>query len=844
MNADPPELRGFERFFLQAVGREPYPYQRRLALAEGMPSLLHVPTGAGKTAAAVLGWLWRRRFAAHAVRARTPRRLVYCLPMRVLVEQTFENVRGWLRALDLLADGPGDERRAGDGGSRITVSLLMGGEAAGDWDAHPERDAVLIGTQDMLLSRALNRGYGMSRYRWPVHFALLNNDCLWVMDEVQLMGAGLPTTAQLQAFREDCGTYGPAGSLWMSATPKIESLRTVDFGARLTALAATAIHLTDDDTRHPELARRLDAGKPLARADTVLSGATAKEYARNLAGEVGRHHRPGTLTLVVVNRVRRAQEVFQALQAAYRKPPGGAPAPELLLIHSRFRPRERRVLQQRLQEADRRPPAGGCVVVATQAVEAGVDVSARLLFTELAPWTSLVQRFGRCNRRGEWGSGDPAQVFWVDIAGDKDMAHLALPYEASELAWAREALSTRTAVGPREIAGIEDPSPAPLTHILRRRDLLDLFDTTPDLAGNDLDVSRYVRDAEDNDVQVYWREWAGDAPPDGAPDPRREELCAVSLPAMRNFLKAAAAHRWDALDGRWVAVRAGDRLRPGMTLLLHAAAGGYDPELGWTGAGGRAVPVLDVGVGGAEANDDDPDTFSGRFLLISEHADDVVREMRRLAVALTDVPGVPWQDLLVAARWHDAGKAHPAFQTGMLAGRDADDPLWQGGPWAKSEDRGRRLRCGVFENGRFQERRRFRHELAGALLCLRHGGGDLAAYLVAAHHGKVRLSIRSLPDEAVPPDGRRFARGVWEGDVVSAFDLGEGMPVPETRLGLGLMELGEGEDGPSWLERALGLRDHYGPFRLAWLESLVRVADWRGTEAGARSGREEVAQHA
>jgi hypothetical protein len=52
----------------------------------------------------------------------------------------------------------------------------------------------LIGTQEMLLSRALNRGYGMSRARWPIHFGLLNNDCLWVMDETQLMGSGLWTS--------------------------------------------------------------------------------------------------------------------------------------------------------------------------------------------------------------------------------------------------------------------------------------------------------------------------------------------------------------------------------------------------------------------------------------------------------------------------------------------------------------------------------------------------------------------------------------------------------------------------------------------------------------------------
>ena len=69
------------------------------------------------------------------------------------------------------------------------------------WDIYPEEDAILIGTQDMLLSRALNRGYGMSRYRWPMHFGLLNNDALWVMDETQLMGPGLSTACQLEAFR-------------------------------------------------------------------------------------------------------------------------------------------------------------------------------------------------------------------------------------------------------------------------------------------------------------------------------------------------------------------------------------------------------------------------------------------------------------------------------------------------------------------------------------------------------------------------------------------------------------------------------------------------------------------
>ena len=43
--------------------------------------------------------------------------------------------------------------------------------------------------------------------------------------------------------------------------------------------------------------------------------------------------------------------------------------------------------------------------------------------------------------------------------------------------------------------------------------------------------------------------------------------------------------------------------------------------------------------------------------------------------------------------------------------------------------------------------------------------------------------------------------------------------------------IGEGEQGPSWTERTLKLLDQYGPFQLAWLETLVRLADWRASAA-------------
>lgn len=102
----------YDDVFKRAFGREadegfgPFDYQRRLA-AEPWPELLDVPTGMGKTAAVVLAWLWKRGWRAGAQRdkpdAQTPRRLVYCLPMRVLVEQTYENAIRWLDRLGLLA---------------------------------------------------------------------------------------------------------------------------------------------------------------------------------------------------------------------------------------------------------------------------------------------------------------------------------------------------------------------------------------------------------------------------------------------------------------------------------------------------------------------------------------------------------------------------------------------------------------------------------------------------------------------------------------------------------------------------------------------------------------------
>ena len=184
------------------VGFDPHQWQLDLALEpQCSDRLIRISTGFGKTLGVLLAWAFN-----HLARSDEawPRRLVWCLPMRVLVEQTEAEVRTVLDRAGRLWNPKQDHS------GKVGVHLLMGGANSGDWHLYPEHPAVLIGTQDVLLSRALNRGYGAHRARWPIDFGLLNQDCLWVMDEVQLMDVGLATSGQLQAFRRTLFRKEPA----------------------------------------------------------------------------------------------------------------------------------------------------------------------------------------------------------------------------------------------------------------------------------------------------------------------------------------------------------------------------------------------------------------------------------------------------------------------------------------------------------------------------------------------------------------------------------------------------------------------------------------------------------
>ena len=803
----------FEELMQRASGVNPYPYQERLA-EDGLPELLAIETGAGKTAAVFFAWLWRRRFHPDpSVRSSTPHWLVVCEPMRALTEQTERIITGWLKEMAL------------DDEDGVLVHVVMGGRDQGqrEWRLHPEQDAVVIGTVDMLLSRALNRGYGASRFSWPIDFGLLNNGAHWVFDEIQLLGPSLPTSRQLEGLRSALGTALPTSSTWMSATVDRDTLSTVD--NPYTRRSSNEIRLEDDDRSNPRLAVRLDATRRIHQV--VLEGNESDTAIARAALEL---HQVGTLTLVVVNRVQTAQDVYLALKKL-------ALEPELYLLHGRFRPTDRRRLAQAALDTVSIASGPGRIVVSTQVVEAGIDISAATLLTEIAPWPSIVQRAGRCNRDGKavgavlaWFTGDPKET---------------RPYELKEVAAAQEVLEsmegeevTATMLGETTVAASLVSQP-----VLRRTDLLSLFDTAPDISGSDVDVAPFIRADDERDVFLAWRDLDGVPPADTKLF--ADELCKIPLQQKetRKFFENHDIWRFDPLAGgsdlprgrqhEWVRVRS-DSIRPGEMLLVTCAAGGYDPELGW--APRAAAPVRTVMT--SEESDSGPDdsqqvigaetsSRAGEWVTLYRHLEETevaVRELTKV-LAPTGLSPAQMEAAAVAGRLHDIGKAHPVFQ-GSLLGVVSDSEhkeLIAGGPWAKSgTDK-------VLRHARHA----FRHELVSALALL--GDADVALrgveesnlvlYLIASHHGRVRLGIRSVPDF----DGDRYVLGVGDGDEFPRVDV-PGGETPPLLLSLDPVRMGRAPDGsPSWSERALCLLEELGPFRLGFLEALVRLADWRAS---------------
>jgi len=97
--------------------------------------------------------------------------------------------------------------------------------------------------------------------------------------------------------------------------------------------------------------------------------------------------------LIVFNTVKAAQNAFQKITEDERYF-----NVDRMLIHSRFKRKDRVALEQKLKNQFNES-SKGCIVISTQVVEVSLDISFDRMITEAAPLDSLVQRFGRVNRK-------------------------------------------------------------------------------------------------------------------------------------------------------------------------------------------------------------------------------------------------------------------------------------------------------------------------------------------------------------------------------------------------------------------------------------------------------------
>jgi CRISPR-associated endonuclease/helicase Cas3 len=315
-----------------------------------------------------------------------------------------------------------------------------------------------------------------------------------------------------------------------------------------------------------------------------------------------------------------------------------------------------------------------------------------------------------------------------------------------------------------------------------------------------------------------------------------------------------------------------------MTVLLAASDGGYSTDRGWDGKTKPVVPAPIVTGGERDAHaaastiEDGEDLSVARWKRIATHGREAEDEARQLCSTL-ELGEHLARVVVLAARWHDAGKAHPTFQDAIKVEVRQTAPIGARRDLAKAPD-------SAWKRPPYPDRPGFRHELASTLALfellrrthplhpallgphrelldaigtpldlpaepaaahpladeiaeLSAEDFDLLAWLVCTHHGKVRSVWTSTPHDQEKRHGG--IHGVCEGDVLPAFALtdarGHETEIPALTLSLVAAEMGVGPRyGASWGERVMGLLVRHGPFALTFLEAVLRVADWRATK--------------
>ena len=537
----------FDVYFKAVHGHEPYPWQSRLTrqvlAEEKWPTVIDLPTGTGKTAV-----LDTAIFALAARPAVFPRRIVFVIDRRIVVDQVYERAERISDKIKSASNGVLAELKARlskltDADEPLGVAALRGGiPIDGEWARRPEQPWVMVSTVDQFGSRLLFRGYGVSERMRPVHAGLAGNDCLVILDEVHLSQAFAHTL-------RDASSIGEIPSVCSVNSDLLpHRFQIVEMSATPANDGANRFRLVPEDLQaSPRLKQIAEARK---RATLVEVGGTSPPHEtvpKKVLRLLGKELRADEKSVgVIVNRVRTARETHAALREK------GIAAH---LVTGRMRPLDReRALKEisRCVDPDRSSPLDErTVVVATQAIEVGADFSFDALITEAAPTDSLRQRLGRLDRRGTLAAepGSPARCWILGVASALKPKFPDPVYgDSARVAW--EELQAHAEDGEIDVGPGSDlferldkdalapKAEAPLvlpTHI-------DAWSQTSPNPVADPPISEFLHGKESQrepDVSIVWR-WDRSADALAWVPPRPAEFLPVPISAVKSWLKGTA----------------------------------------------------------------------------------------------------------------------------------------------------------------------------------------------------------------------------------------------------------------------------------------------------------------
>lgn len=611
------------REFFQAVhpGFEPFAWQ--LSLAERLehngawPADIGVPTGLGKTSTIDLAiWHLALEGARAGAQRSAPTRVWYVVNRRLLVDEAHNHALNLAEQLKTASNGPlkavaaslADMQAESWDFGPLYVRRLRGGADRGFRPPDPSCPSIILSTVPMFGSRFLFRGYGSSAGMRPIDAAHAGSDSLVLLDEAHLaepLQQLLRSSSELPAPIERAlpGARNDVSLVNLTASGVDDPEFDIDLAA---------------EKEHPVALRRLEATKPTTLVPSTKRG-SIKDLATaaiELASEQASTGRQPAV-VVFVNTAKSAPAVAAEIEPLIKKQ-GVLVEPEVLTVTGRLRPFDADAVRERLVRGPESVASGShtakrertLFVVATQTLEVGADFDFDALVTESAGVRALVQRFGRLNRVGErpWAAGQ--------IVHPDDQRDHPIYGDEPSLCWERlaDALPLGSTepidLGPlaiRTVLGEPPPAPVRAPELLPNH-LREWAKTNPphDRTGTDVDPFISGEPEDLRSVTVIWRqampvmvdaEQAADVPN------RRDMLYPLLHPAeavdiplgdVRRLLvdrSAGLGSRLNSSDGRLELVTV-TALRPGDTIVLPCAIGGYRADRGWDEASTEPVPDL------------------------------------------------------------------------------------------------------------------------------------------------------------------------------------------------------------------------------------------------------------